>query len=566
MRVLQKIILNSLLLLSTFTIFNCAGIDSPSGGPPDKNPPTILKTYPKPGELNYNGKRFSFSFNKYINRRSLEESFFVSPPIGDLEFEWDGKDLEVVFQESLRPNTTYIITLGTDLTDIRGNKLLQSYTVPFSSSDKIDSASIAGIVNDDKPEGIMIFAYPLELISPDTLNPAKIKPVYVTQTGKNGSFVLPFLKIGSYRIFAIRDEYKNLLYDAGIDQYGVTVNDISLSDSIKNIEGIQFKMAMEDTTPPFLSSVRAIDDSHILLRLSESIDWHTVDVQNVSIEDTLSKTKLDVLDLSFVDEDNKDAQVVTKKQDVGRNFRVWLSGWKDESGNAMLPPLNTGEFASEMLVDTSIPKIDLKNIKNRNVNYPVDDSIKVTFNEPIIKHKFEKGFQIVDSTGTLVDGKFMWEHSAKASFIPTTLLFKGMKYTIKCVLDSIEDYSGNSQRDSVIKLPFQTVEDRSLSGLKGTVFDERTAGSGRIHINVSNVSKKDIKSKNSVLESSGSFSFDNLFEGKYIINLFRDSNGDGKFTYGKIYPYVPAERYTIYPDTLKLRARWPLEGISLKLK
>jgi hypothetical protein len=566
MRVLQKFIRFGSLLLLTLTLFNCAGIQSPSGGPPDKTPPSILETYPKSGALRYSDKRFSFSFNKYINRRSLEESFFVSPPIGDLEFQWDGKDVEVVFQESLRSNTTYIITLGTDLADIRGNKLLQSYTVPFSTSDQIDSASIAGIVNDDKPEGIMIFGYPLELISPDTLNPAKLKPVYVTQTGKDGSFVLPYLKIGEYRLFAIRDEYKNLIYDIGIDQYGVANKDILLTDSSKIKIGVQFKMTLEDTSRPFLSSARAIDDSHILVRMSESINWQTVNVKNVIVEDTLSQTKLDIVDVSFVDDDDKDAQVVTQKQDIGRNFRIWLSGWADESGNLILPPLNTGEFTSAVSIDTSIPKIDLKDIKNRNANFPIDDSIKIVFSEPIIRQKFESGFQIEDSSGNLVNGKFMWEHSTKTAFIPSNILTKGMKYTVKCVLDSVADYSGNSERDSIIKQIFQTAEDRSLSGLKGNLFDDKSDGGGKIHISVSNLSKKDIEPKKIILETPGSFSFENLFEGKYTINLFRDADANGKFTYGNVFPFLPAERYTIYPDTLKLRARWPMEGITIRLK
>lgn len=560
--ILKSIVFCTLMVVS----FHCAGIQSPSGGPPDKTPPSILETYPKSGVLQYNDKRFSFSFNKYINRRSLEESFFVSPPIGDLEFEWDGKDVEVVFQDSLRSNTTYIITLGTDLADIRGNKLLQSYTVPFSTGNKIDSASIAGIVNDDKPEGIMIFGYPLELISPDTLNPAKLKPVYVTQTGKDGSFELPYLKIGTYRLFAIRDEYKNLLYDVGIDQYGVANEEIILTDSSQIKNGIQFRMTIEDTSRPFLSSARAIDDSHILVRLSELIDWRTVSVKNVIVEDTLSQTKIDILDVSFMDDHNKDAQVVTQKQDIGRTFRIWLSGWTDESGNILLPPLNVGEFTSAISIDTSIPQIDLKDIKNRNVNFPIDDSIKITFSEPIIRQKFENGFQIEDSSGNFVEGKFMWEHSTKTAFIPAKLLVMGMKYTIKCILDSVADYSGNSQPDSVIKQSFQTVEDRSLSGLKGNVFDDNTAGAGRIHLKVSNVSKKDIEPKIFILETSGSFSFENLFEGKYTINVFRDSDENGKFTYGKVFPYYPAERYTIYPDTIKLRARWPTEGITIRLK
>jgi hypothetical protein len=555
-----------LLISLAATAFYCAGQVPPSGGPPDRTPPAILETYPKSGALNFNGKQLSFSFNKYINRRTLEESFFISPPIRDLSFEWDGKSVSVSFTDTLRNNTTYIATLGSDLTDTRGNKLARSFALPFSTGEKLDSASISGIVADEKPEGVMIFGYILNDIDPDSLNPSKTKPDYVTQTGKDGSFVLPYLRYGKYRIFAFRDEYKNLLYDIGVDQMGVLNNDILLSDSTAKITGIQFKLALEDTAQPFLSSARAIDDSHILLRLSEPIDWRSATTETIQIEDTLSRTQLAVREIGFVDEFNKEAQVVTDRQDIARAFRIRLNGWKDVSGNFMKAPLNIGEFVSAISIDTTKPVIELKDVRSRNVNFPIDDSIKITFSEPIIREIFERGFHIEDSSKKVVDGKFIWQHATKMTFIPSNILVPGMKYTLVCMLDSVIDYSGNIQKDSTVQLKFQTIEERSLSEMKGVVSDESKTDSGKIYIYAFNLTKKEIKPKVVFIKKPGTFSFQNLMEGKYSITSFRDADANGLFTYGKIFPFKSAERFVNNSDTLKVRARWPLEGIQIRFK
>ena len=53
--------------------------------------------------------------------------------------------------------------------------------------------------------------------------------------------------------------------------------------------------------------------------------------------------------------------------------------------------------------------------------------------------------------------------------------------------------------------------------------------------------------------------------GEYLIDFFRDEDGDGRFFRGRPFPRQPAERYTLYPDTIRVRSRWPNEGNDLLL-
>ena len=64
----------------------------------------------------------------------------------------------------------------------------------------------------------------------------------------------------------------------------------------------------------------------------------------------------------------------------------------------------------------------------------------------------------------------------------------------------------------------------------------------------------------------GKFLVDHLPEGKYTMSAFVDADSSGSYTFGKPFPYHVSERFTIYPDTLKVRARWGVEGVVLTLR
>ncbi len=556
----------SLVLILIFTTFYCAGIQSPSGGPPDTTPPKIIGTYPEPSTLQFRDNKFAFSFDKYIDRRSLQESFFISPSLGELTFEWSGKDVEIFFSDSLRNSTTYVVTIGTDVRDTRNNKMVQAFSLPFSTGNQIDSASISGIVHDDKPDGVMIFAYQLANHDSDTLNPSKIKPDYLTQTGKDGSFLLPYLAFGTYRVIAVRDAYRNLLYEPQLDQYGIFSTDIDLSPENLHSHGIQFRLTEEDTMAPFLSSARAIDGSKILLRFSEPMDIISGSIDSVLIVDTLTNISLKMFDFSFNESPYKEAQIVTENQEIGRVYRVQLNGFKDVKGNLMKNQTNVAEFNSSLNPDTSKPQVKINNIRQNSKNIPIDESIHIQFSEAIQIKSFENGFKLTDSLEKNVEGKYRWHNSTEAFYIPSAQLSLGMWYRLKILLDSVIDYSGNSYKDSALIFKFQTVEEKVLSSVAGIVTDERQPSTRNIIVTTKNISKKDTKPFQQIVDSVGKYLFENLFEGKYVLSAFHDADSNGSYSFGKPYPFTPAERYSIYSDTLKLRARWPLEGVTIRLR
>ncbi|MBI1805177.1 MAG: Ig-like domain-containing protein [Ignavibacteriae bacterium] len=552
--------------LFVLTSFFCAGQVAPSGGPPDKTPPEIVSTYPTPGTTNFHDKKIRIEFSKYVDLLKVQQSIFVSPNLGTLTYDWGGKDVEIQFADSvLRPNTTYILTLGTDVEDTRGNRLAQAFALPFSTGERIDSASIAGKVFDEKPVGVMIFAFMLNNRRPDTLNPIHTKPDYLTQTGKDGAFTLPNLAPGSYRLFAIRDEYKNLLYDQQTDQFGIAAASVHLTTPTATVTGLQFRLTSEDTTRPFLSSARALDRSHVLLRFSEAMDTASINLLSVEIAETTAPAALHVLDVSFM-ETLLEAQVVTTAQESAKVYKVSIAGARDLHENPLNDNAGSPIFEASIVHDTTTPRVTFLSGQDSIRNIDPRDSIDISFSEPIQRTLFERGFDLVDSAKREVPGRMAWSGSARVVFLPIHLLTYGAWYRATMRLDSIVDYAGNRAKDTLLVRRFQTIREDVFGSIAGTITDEAQNVQGKVYLFATDIAGKNARVHQIVLDAPGSFIVEYLPEGKYTLWVFRDVDGNGTYTYGAVFPYHPAERFTIYPDTLKVRARWPLEGVNLQLK
>ncbi|MBS3944425.1 MAG: hypothetical protein KGZ42_02930, partial [Melioribacter sp.] len=60
------------------------------------------------------------------------------------------------------------------------------------------------------------------------------------------------------------------------------------------------------------------------------------------------------------------------------------------------------------------------------------------------------------------------------------------------------------------------------------------------------------------------FNLTKILPGKYLLSSFIDKNKNIKYDAGSVKPLVYAEKFTFYPDTLNLRARWPIVDVSIE--
>ncbi len=235
----MKKILNTypVFVFFVFFVFGCANQLPPSGGEDDLIPPKVLKISPKSNTLNFKDNIVSIEFNEYVERRSMKDALFISPkPMGELNFNWSGTKVEIEFPKGLLKNTTYSFVIGKGLKDIHGNTLTAPIQFSFSTGSSIDNGKINGKVFSSKSDNLMIFAYLNNNANDSLINPEKKFPDYFTQVDEKSRFFFYHLPKGKFRLFALKDNNRNFLFDVGADEISVLNGDVNIEDTVTKYE------------------------------------------------------------------------------------------------------------------------------------------------------------------------------------------------------------------------------------------------------------------------------------------------------------------------------------------
>jgi hypothetical protein len=542
----------------------CAKQAPPPGGPVDNLPPKILEVTPPSGAVRVpRDARVHFHFSEKIDRRSLADAIFVTPnPGGDLEFDWNGAALEIKFPDSLRSNATYVVTLGTGLRDLRNNRLEQSLSVAFSTGDSIASGEISGRIYGEKVQGLLIGAYLVEENrQPD---PSRDLADYTTQSGKSGEFEFRYLVNGLYRLCAMDDKYGNRLYDRGEDAIAVASRDVQLDGAQARVEDINLRMALEDTLRPTLSSVVATDNRHLEWRFEEPAapkddDW----LPRLRILPTENGPAAFVLLASAPHPLNpQTVHSFTAPQSPG-SYRAVADELFDLSGLLLDSLAREVEFVGSSQSDTLRPRLARLLPADSTRNVALDAPVEATFSELMRMDSTHTFLVVRDSAGVVVEGTGKWKNHFQFEFKPAAGWGSRAKYAIDVLPDSGFDLSGLALFDTTRRRIFWTVNADTLSSIGGTVSDDAPAATGPLRMSAIQIGGKTIYE--TVIPAPGPYEFSGVLPGVYQLSVYRDANNNGRYDFGKPMPFLPAERFMVAPDSIKVRARWPNEGNEVRL-
>ncbi|CUS98272.1 Ig-like domain-containing protein [Candidatus Chrysopegis kryptomonas] len=540
----------NLVFIFALVFLGCATQVPPSGGPPDTTPPQIIKTYPENRTTNFKDDYVEVEFSEYVDKRSVQDAIYISPYVeGEIKFKWSGRKLKLIFPEKLKENKTYVITFGTEIRDLNaGNKMKESFALAFSTGSKIDSGSIGGKIYASK-ENFMVFAYLIDGINPDTLSPLRTKPDYVTQAGKDGNFKLQFLKLGKYRLIAINDKLRNLLYNPNEDEYGVFWKDVEIDSLTPSVENIIFKTTIEDTSKPFVSSVNVIDASHILVKFSEKI---ILSEKSFKLEN--SAGSLNLVPQIYPDSTRVILIIFDKLLNTGK-YKLFISKVSDLAGNEIEPQIFelSPEPRNEFPQDTTAPSLIFSTPSDDETEIDLSANIKLLFDDILNPGV---GASLVDSSGAGTEIKIE-QNLNSLEIKPVESLKANELYTLNVF--NIRDVNGNVFKDT-LKITFRTLDPANFGAIEGNVVCDDTVSS--VVVSAFEVGKKKIFQTKTKCNSR--FIFEKIPQGRYLIEAFIDSNGNGKYDYGKVYPFIPSERFSVFPDTVKVRARWTTENINVK--
>ena len=551
------------LLIPAFFLLYCASQLPPPGGAVDSIPPVVIRTVPDSAAIRVTENRIELVFSEYVDRRSVEEAVFLSPPAGTMDFDWSGKEVTIQLAETLRNNKTYVLTVGTDVTDQRAkNRMADGFSLAFSTGDSLDQGVLSGRVYDKKPEGLLVFAYLLDSLNSDTLDPARKQPDYLMQTGNDGSFLLSNLAWGTYRVFAVRDEYRNLLYDSQLDQYGVYTSDVTIAPEQPIVYNIGFRVTKEDTTAPFLSSVQAPNDRLIRFRFSERVDSASFAGATFSLTDTLSGRRVEsFLVYQSFPEMSAGVIVLSEPLEPSSVYQLTVAGvadsagWLIDSSNASL------DFEVSTVPDTISPGLAILSFADTLLGYPVGRPLQIIFNEPVAQSSAGAAFILADTGGQLITSKIRWLSPVRLVLDPEPDLSHSTLYQLTTVMDSIKDLQGNGYTDSTRSIRFTTYNPERAGELEG--FVRESGGTGKIIVSAVRVS--DQWRRDVALESAGAFAFLDLPEGRFFVEAYRDEDGSGSYSFGLPFPFRSSERFVVGLDTAKVRPRWSAEGLTIIL-
>lgn len=221
------------LTLTSIALMRCAIIIPPTGGEKDAKAPVVKKAIPAVGQTNFKGGTVFIEFDEEIEVDPNLNNIIVSPLIdGKIEIrERKKKYLEITIPHTLKPNTTYSISLNNSIKDITEGNVLKNVTYAFSTGPLLDSLALSGktinIENKQPIKETLIGLYEKS----DTINIKKHKPLFLTYSDAQGNFELKYLKKGDYFLIALEDKNKNLVFDN--QEKTDFIKDISLTPEFK---------------------------------------------------------------------------------------------------------------------------------------------------------------------------------------------------------------------------------------------------------------------------------------------------------------------------------------------
>jgi hypothetical protein len=564
----------SVAALGALWVAGCANQIPPAGGPMDEAGPAIVATWPAPFSVGFTGDRVEFTFDDYIDQRSFEESIFLSPAVGDMEFEWSGTVVEVIFLEPLMDSTTYVLSVGTDVTDLepsRRNRMRDAFTMAFSTGPTIDRGLLAGRLYarapSDELSGVMVLAYHLGGIRSDTLNPLTTLPTYATQTGQDGTFRLPHIRLGPYRLLALRDEYRNLLYERETDEFALPAASILLTATDTARTSIVLQMGKEDTTGPRLVNVEVRDRNHLGLSFSEEIDTSAGRSLLVSIIDTLERRAIPAFIVLPDLTDLKRASIVCDYLTPDRPYLIRVDRVFDLTGNPGLSGAIALMATGPANIDTLATR--LMSVTPRDSTRDLDPNLAIDllFSQPILAESAGAVEAVFTADGgTDFPAMTTWVLPTLARITPSRPLQRDTWYTARIAWRALQDWKTAPVADSTFSLRLATRDPENDGSIEGRVEDEDlTDTTGTILIVAREIKTRQARIVTSPASSTGAFRVGGLPAGRFIVHAFRDRNLNGRLDPGIPFPVVPSERRSLDSDTVRVRPRWPLEGLRLRL-
>lgn len=561
------IIIAIAVLAPMFFLHSCANTtQAPTGGKKDTIPPYIIGINPLPGATNVprEGAKFVFTFSEYVTIKQAQNIFLSPPQQKQPKSKLKGRNLIVTFEQPLDSNTTYTLTFTDALADNNEGNMFPGYTYVFSTGSRIDSMMVTGTVQDCNSlapiKGATVMLYKDLSDSAVFLK----KPFAATKTDDWGYFSLPFIADTVYRLYAIKDENNNNIYDPESERVGFV--DSLVRPVLTSIDTLpeMLKYDMKDTLSCLarkseyeINVFREKPSKQYIVkqeRIHDRTAYMTFMAPNAWIDSIWVRgyKSNEVITQFNILQDSLELWVNNRKP-APDTLHIFVNYRKTDTLGLLTPSVEhlkltmpKGKKVFSKMSRKEIKKQDTLCVFKIEANGETveQNGISFEFTYPIINQKFDSiGFRSVSPRQREEKAEFTIEQDSmnirRYIMRPKDRIQPGYEYFVKVPHHAFRDINGFWSDSTEVK--FSLPKDESLSTLSANM----TGVDRKIIVDLLN-EKRDKVLRSYVIDSDQTLSFPYLKEGKYSIRVTDDGNRNSIVDTGNLLEHRQPEKVRFY--------------------
>jgi hypothetical protein len=570
-------------------ISGCAKINTPSGGPRDKEIPVITESDPLNGTVNFEGNEISISFNEFVVLDKINEKFMVSPPMKNKPKVFTrGKDVRIQFEDKLKDSTTYTFYFQDAIRDLNEGNAINNYQFVISTGPVIDSLSVTGNVSNsislDPPESTLLLLYTQMADS----FVVKHLPDYITRAELNGEFRIDNVRQGGYRLYALNDADNSKNFNNRDEEFAFYPEPVEITP------GKNFLPVVKDTVkikPAIVADKRtnAADKKPLSAKAQVKPpvkgEYQMIMYQSEKKNHYLTSSKRpfpyqmiytlslppDSMKFGFSIPDAADNTYFIEKTGNRDTITVWLTDStvynRPQISTIIQFPFTDSLGITELKTDTLMMRFlaprTPRNKVIKRTPYKVDLGIRGGQVRPDIKVKFRAPAPFTDpDTSKLKLYEIAKEEKIR---IPISLMKDSLNsclYYMKTDLQPGKSYLFISDSAAFVSIY------RDYSDSTGVKFTLMTPESfGKLTLNIKNhtggriiqlLDNSEKLLRERYMNEDGKLEFSLLEKGTYRVRVIFDLNGDKKWTTGDFDTHRQPEPAAYYPAEIEIKENWEM--------
>ena len=543
-RIIPAIAAAVLFLPMLFT-HSCANTtQAPTGGDKDSIPPLIIDIKPLPGATNVPCKKTKiiFRFDEYVTIKNAKNIFLSPPQAKAPKSRIRDKYLIVEFEEPLDSNTTYTLNLSDAIADNNEGNMFPGYTYVFSTGSTIDSLLLTGKVLDCNTLAPVKGATVLLYSDPADSAVFLKRPVAAIKTDDWGYFCLPYLADTTYRLYAIKDESGNCIYDPDTDLVGFvdslvrpvvhvadTLPEMLKYDMLDTLmceaRRVDYKMRLfrEKPSKQFLKNYARTADRAAYVTFQAPNAWvDSLWVRGYKANEIISQFNIlhDSLEIW-----------VNNSRPAPDTLHLYVNYRRTDSLGALVPhlehlrlPMPEGKRVLQKMQKKSIKLEDTTCVFKLEAKPETveQNGFEMVFTQPIVFEHFDSlDFRYLNPKQKEFKGSVRVERDTlnlrKYIIRPVESLLPGYEYTLRVPHESFRDISGFWSDSTQVKVTLPA--DEKLSTLSAAF----VGVDRKVIVDLLDEKRKSVL-RSYIIDNDCTLSFPYLKEGKYSIRLTDDGN------------------------------------------